>query len=108
MDYGKLIDIGSKVSLAVVLIVIIYTGSLGMWVFGTQYKEMTADRDTWKQLALQGTKVAQQAARPVIGAGPTRELTPLPANPTPDDVRYRLRVIQQRSAYLTEPTDEPE
>ena len=43
------------------LILIIYGGIKQKWVYGWQYREIVADRDEWKQIALRGTALAEQA-----------------------------------------------
>jgi hypothetical protein len=110
LDLKTLIDVGSKVSLAVVLMVIIYGNIAGYWVSGSTLKDVQADRDTWKQLALKGANIATQAAHTVVTArigdrAPT--LSPLPSVATPQEVESRLNVVQARTAYKTEPTDKP-
>lgn len=106
MDYTKLIDIGSKVSLAVVLMVILYGGVTGYWVAGSTYQDVVKERDTWKELALKGTKVAEQAAHTLI-TGPQDAQPPLPSNASPAEVNARLEVLRNKTAYKTEPTDLP-
>lgn len=106
MDYTKLIDIASKVSLAVVLLALLYLGSTGYWVFGSQYKDMVAQRDEWKALALKGTKVAQQASEHFI-TGPPEAMPPLAASAKPEDVAARLNKLDEKTKFSSEPTDAP-
>lgn len=93
MDYSKFIDIGSKISLAVVLMAIIYGGSTGFWVYGSQYEEMKQQRDIWKDLALKGVKVAEQFS-PKMMTGPP-SINPLPDDPTPQEVQAKLDRLNQ-------------
>lgn len=106
MDYNKLIEYGGRISVGVLLIVILFAGTQGYWVFGSQYREMIEDRNTWKELALKGTRVAEQATRTTIGRPPNVK-NPLPSNPTPADVSARLETLSRKTAYVTEPTDAP-
>lgn len=46
--------------LLIALLVIIYTGTKKLWVFGWYVKELRADREEWKQAALQGTRIAER------------------------------------------------
>lgn len=43
------------------LIVVLWTGARGLWVFGHVYSELLADRDRWRDLALKGTDLADSA-----------------------------------------------
>lgn len=45
----------------VLVLVLMFTGWKGLWVFGWQYKDMKQDRDEWKEAALRGTRVAERA-----------------------------------------------
>jgi len=65
----NIIDIGSKVSLAVVLMVILWGGIQGYWVAGTTYQSMITDRDNWRNLALQGAKIADAVTVSKIRTG---------------------------------------
>lgn len=46
--------------LLVALLIIIFTGMKGMWVFGWYVRELRDDRDEWKEAALRGTRVAER------------------------------------------------
>lgn len=43
------------------LMLALYGGYRGWWVFGRYYQEMTKERDEWKALALQGLRLAGKA-----------------------------------------------
>jgi hypothetical protein len=107
MDYSKLIDIGSKLSLALVLMIILFGGVSGYWVAGSTYRDMMADRDVWKGLALKGTKVAQEAGWPgwhgTQGENPVAT-PPLSSNPTPSQVDEKLNSLRPK---ISQPTDAP-
>lgn len=110
MNYEQLVNVASKLSLATLLIIILVGGYQGLWVYGPTYKQMVAERDEWKSLALKGANVATQAAQralPVIGAAP-QAMSPLPRDARPDDVAARLQVVDRATSYKTEPTDEPQ
>jgi hypothetical protein len=100
MDYSKLFDIASKVSLAVVLMVILVGGVNGYWVAGSTYREMVADRNEWKNLALQGTNLAVRTLRPahhVYGASEPFP-APLPKEARPEDVKEKLEEVAKTHA----------
>jgi hypothetical protein len=46
--------------LLVALLVIIFTGMRGMWVFGWYVKEIKQDRDEWKAAALRATTIGER------------------------------------------------
>lgn len=46
--------------LLVALLIIIFTGMRGMWVFGWYVEELREDRDEWKSAALKGTSIAER------------------------------------------------
>jgi hypothetical protein len=43
------------------LIVVLWTGARGMWVFGKTHNELLEDRNYWRDLALKGTDLADKA-----------------------------------------------
>jgi hypothetical protein len=96
MDYSKLIDIASKVSLAVVLMVILIGGVNGYWVAGSTYREAIEDRNEWKKLALQGTNLAVRTASfPGVAYGARPHFpAPLPKEASPEDVRAKLEEVK--------------
>jgi len=42
------------------LIVVVVTGSRGMWVFGRELRSAQQERDEWKRIALAGLNVAEK------------------------------------------------
>jgi hypothetical protein len=109
MDYSKLIDTASKITLGVVLIVILVAGSQGYWVFGSTYKDAVKDRDEWKALALKGTNLAADSSNRVVSAAaPAAGSVPrVGPNATRDEVAHTLDRLQTRLRPISEPTDEP-
>lgn len=106
MDYGKLIEYAGRISVGVLLILILFAGSQGFWVYGSQYREAIAERDTWKELALKGTKVASQAVQHNRAlTGPPPVLPSLPKNPSPQSVNAALEFLNQQSKFVTEPEE---
>jgi hypothetical protein len=106
MDYTKIIDLASKISLAGLLMVILFSGYQGAWIFGSTYKDMVADRDEWKHLAMNAAHVAAEAA-PQIRTATSSKDEVLRPNATKQQVSEFLSKIQRRSRYMTEPTDAP-
>lgn len=51
------------------LLAIIVAGWRRWWVFGWQYDALAKDRDQWKNLALEGTDLAERAARSPLPGG---------------------------------------
>jgi len=43
------------------LITVLLGGVRQWWVFGHQYREMRADRDQWRMIAMQGHSLSKQA-----------------------------------------------
>jgi hypothetical protein len=43
------------------LIVVLWTGARGLWVFGKTHNELLEDRNYWRDLALKGTDLADKA-----------------------------------------------
>lgn len=89
----KVMEYINKGGIIAVLVGILATGYQGYWCWGSTLAKTEADRDTWKQLALRGTALAEDTANfpRVIGMTP-----PAPqANATPADVRSRLDVIEK-------------
>lgn len=105
MDWAKLIDIGSKISLASVLILAIMGNLAGYWVSGMTHKEMTSDRDAWKQLALQGAKLAVTASNQTIAGMNAPVAAPLPPSSDRKSVERVLREVGERVQYASDPTE---
>jgi hypothetical protein len=43
------------------LLIVLWTGARGMWVFGKTHDELMEDRNYWRDLALKGTDLADKA-----------------------------------------------
>jgi hypothetical protein len=102
MDYGKILEYAGRISVGVLLLIILWAGSAGYWVFGSQYKDVVADRDVWKELALKATQVAERTTVK-LGVPP---LPPLARASSPADVEDRLATLNSRVKYMTEPAEE--
>ncbi len=88
MNFQQILDVSTKLSLAGVLILILVGGYQGLWVYGPTFKAMVADRDEWKQLALQGANLVRPRVV-AYSAGPPA--APLPPTATKSDVRAKLQ-----------------
>jgi hypothetical protein len=44
------------------LMVILIGGARRWWVFGWSYRELSRERDLWRNIALRGTKAAEESA----------------------------------------------
>lgn len=108
MDFVKVADLASKVSLATLLVLILVGGQQGFWVYGSTYKDMVADRDEWKHLALQGARLATVASNQTIAG--MRAPMVLPLLPPDSDQRAvadALRHVENRTKFVTEPSAPP-
>lgn len=47
------------------LIVILYGGSKGWWVYGSHFRTMQQERDKWEALALSTTSLAERAVEKI-------------------------------------------
>jgi hypothetical protein len=47
--------------LALAVVVLVFGGVKGWYVFGREYEQMKIDRDQWRGLALRGTSLAERA-----------------------------------------------
>jgi hypothetical protein len=104
MDYGKILEYAGRISVGVLLLIILWAGSAGYWVFGSQYKDVVADRDVWKELALKATQVAERTT--VKLGGNEVPLPSLTKSASPADVEDRLATLNSRVKYMTEPAEE--
>lgn len=57
----EIVQVISNTGLVGLLIIIVWGGAKGWWVYGREYKEMKQDRDEWKEAALSGTTIAERA-----------------------------------------------
>lgn len=91
MDYQKLIDLSTKISLATVLILILVGGWQGVWVFGPTYREAIAERNEWKALALKGARLSEAGLPHVVST----MVPPAPLAPTDlENTAARLRRVE--------------
>lgn len=61
VDAGMILKILNDGGIIALLVVILVGGVREWWVFGWYYTEMSRERDTWKELALSGTSLAERA-----------------------------------------------
>ena len=87
MDITKLADWAGKASGATLLCIVLMTGYMGVWKWGTEVTAMKAERDEWKGLALKATTLAEKGALRVIGMTP-------PTTNSLQEVKSRLEVIK--------------
>jgi hypothetical protein len=81
-----------NIGLVGLLSLIIITGSTGVWVWGTTYQEVKADRDEWKKTALDGLRVARDISPvrlPILSRGPSK----VNVEVRPEDIKRELAVI---------------
>ena len=50
-----------RIDLFALLLLILWGGAKRTWVYGWQYREKSRDHDYWRDLALQGTGLAENA-----------------------------------------------
>ena len=60
-ETGALLDILTRGGLLAGTIIIILSGFKEVWVWGRQYREMRRERDTWREIALSTTNLAEKA-----------------------------------------------
>src|SRR6266478_410519 len=88
------------------LIAIIATGFFQYWVWGSTYKEMKADRDEYRTLALESTGLLEKRVLPASTPPPaaTPDWMPRPTtSPTPDvkpDVKAEVIAIRKKLEML--------
>jgi hypothetical protein len=106
MDFLKVADIASKLSLVTLLVLILIGGHLGFWVYGSTYKDMTKDRDEWKTLALKGANVAALASNQTIaGMRASTSLPRISPSASKSQVADLLHHVENRAKFVTEPSD---
>lgn len=59
-DYADILKYLNSAGVLGVLILAIIGGYRRWWVYGWLYKQMEQERDDWRNLALHGTKIAEQ------------------------------------------------
>lgn len=93
MDISKLTEYAGRLTATLLLIFIVYSGSMGLWVYGTTYKQMVAERDEWKDLAIKGAVIANKTTfAPFGAAGPKTAVAPR----TAAEVAEQLRTAEER------------
>lgn len=45
------------------LIILVTTGVRGDWIFGREFRDMVAERDEWRRIALQSLDVAERVTK---------------------------------------------
>ena len=84
----KLADWAGKASGATLLCIVLITGYMGVWKWGTEVTAMKAERDEWKGLALKATNLAEKGTPRVVGMSP-------PKTNSIQEVKSRLEVIKK-------------
>jgi hypothetical protein len=93
--FDKILDYLNKGGVVALLVGVLLAGQQGIWVWGQTLTKTEAERDQWKQLALQGTRLAEEAAM-----GPTRIIGMAPPKPVPAsqvqaiDISDRLHALE--------------
>lgn len=62
---NEILDFAQKLStvgLSTLLVLILYGGYKGIWVWGHQYQKCDADREQWKSMALHAAGLAETTA----------------------------------------------
>jgi hypothetical protein len=80
---GELFEVADKAGAILILLIILLGAVKGWWVTGWQYREAQNRENEWKQLALTGTKLAEQVAQ--------RTPDPIQPNPTLAEIVAALR-----------------
>jgi hypothetical protein len=73
MNWNDILNQASKITATGLLALILVTGYLGYWVFGSTYQDALKQRDEWKEVALKATKLADGH---VVGAASPPSLSP--------------------------------
>lgn len=87
---GNLIEYIGRISAPTLLAIIIVTNFAGLWVSGSSYNKLEAEKDRWLAMALEGLKTSKEistARIPIMSAPPVNEITP-------EDVKKQLEVIK--------------
>lgn len=100
MDYTKLSENVSKLGLVTILLLAIFAGFQGYWVFGTTYQAAIADRDQWKTMALKALHVGEAANSRFVGSASLPPAASGPDDETPEAVRYRIRDLEAKTKGL--------
>lgn len=61
MGESEILKIILQGGVAPLLLIIVWTGAKGYWVFGREMRQCQQDRDEWKELALNGTSLARRS-----------------------------------------------
>jgi len=56
-----LLDLAHEGPLVLVLVLVLWSGSKGVWKWGSDYRDLLRDRDYWRDLAVAGTGLAENA-----------------------------------------------
>lgn len=64
MSATDLFELVNKGGIIAVLLLVIFTGYKGMWVFGSAHKDCVQEKLEWKRLALTSTHVAEKLTKP--------------------------------------------
>ncbi len=61
VDLAQILNIINNFGVVGLLVLILAGGMRRWWVWGWTYDDIVAERDTWKDLALSGTSLAERA-----------------------------------------------
>lgn len=84
----------SKAGVVTLLAIVLITGATGVWVWGSTYNEVKADRDKWEKIALDGLTTARQVSKarlPYMMAAPSTSSKEL----RPEDIKSQLELIKK-------------
>jgi hypothetical protein len=113
MDTKTIVDYVQSIGLTGALVAVIYLGYTGFWVFGSQLKDeqnrtitALAERDKWQELALKGTKLAEDISTVNAVNSPTPSTSnntlivgkslPIPTNASVNEIGRRLDQLKEK------------
>ena len=85
--FAEIANWAAKASLGTLLLAILALGQSGVWVWGSQYVSMKAERDEWRAIALKAAHLAEESTFHVVG-----EPSPL------QGVREKIRELEAAKA----------
>lgn len=87
MDFSKISEYVGRVSVATLLASILIAQQMGYWVDGQTHRQMVAERDEWKSIALKATHLASNEGPHVTGM--------MPPTVSPNQVMDKLEQIEK-------------
>lgn len=61
MDIKTALDIIESAGVLGMMLIILWTGYKGKWYWGKDYAKIEAEKNDWRELALRGTQLAENA-----------------------------------------------